>query len=171
MATYSKILAWAIPWVEEHCCLQSMGSHWVTKQQEQSPYRPWLQIPEVRASTLMLKQGHHWIVEAGQGHHSGHTILTHYCAKLKIIYFNLQESSLTTFTSYGALIKLSLLTMKIFVTLCRLFTNGKIMFYEFSNSLKSNTQLNECFNKEETRVTFKKEDLYWLQGYMSAVIH
>ena len=26
MATHSSILAWKIPWTEEHCRLQSMGS-------------------------------------------------------------------------------------------------------------------------------------------------
>ena len=27
MATYSSVLAWRIPWTEELCGLQSMGSH------------------------------------------------------------------------------------------------------------------------------------------------
>ena len=41
MATYSSILAWRIPWTEEPCGLQSMGSsqrvrHYLkTKQQQQ----------------------------------------------------------------------------------------------------------------------------------------
>ena len=40
MATYSSILAWEIPWTEEHGGLQSMGlqrvrHNWATKQQQQ----------------------------------------------------------------------------------------------------------------------------------------
>ena len=62
MATYSRILAWRIPWMEDRCGLQSMGSQRIedmTKQRTQtlSPcvwHRNWQPVPggsEVKAST------------------------------------------------------------------------------------------------------------------------